>query len=326
MPIFRHSALTAFVAGLCSPLASAVIVAGASGGSDNSNNTTRNQLESELGTVFPYFDNVVQYSDSSGVYLGYDPATNDVWVMTALHVVASGSIVIQGETYNQQSESFPGGDVRLVRYHHSTGNTVPNLPSVQLATSTPGVGTFAIMMGYGVGRAEPGSTGPTISDDTLLGNGERGYDWGGSGLLRWGTNNVDLFPDSDPLTTVLAPVAINNTTAFAMDFDRPGANGWQSSNEGISALGDSGGGVFVNNGGSWELAGIFSGATHAQTDASFSNFSGTGGFWGGSVATDVATYLGSIQTAIGVTLVPEPSVAMGSAGLALLGLTRRKRC
>jgi len=53
----------------------AVIVAGASGGGNTASNTTSAQFASEYGFAAPVIDNVIAYSDASGVYLGYNPAT-----------------------------------------------------------------------------------------------------------------------------------------------------------------------------------------------------------------------------------------------------------
>ncbi len=136
--------------GLLSPHASAVIVAGASGGGNTTNNTTQAQYESEYLISFPIYDNVIQYSDASGIYLGHNASTKDVWVLTALHITtgasAGSTVVIDGLAYNRQAEGIDGygvqvgGDLRLVRYKR-VDLAVPSLQAVAISTTVPVAGT-----------------------------------------------------------------------------------------------------------------------------------------------------------------------------------------
>ena len=153
--------------------ASAVIVAGASGGGNTPNNTTAAQFQSEYGISFPAYDNVIRYSDASGIYLGYDAATKDVWVLTARHVSSSltqgATVTIDGLVYNRQPNGadgfglLPGGDLRLVRYNRGD-LAVPTLPAVNISTSIPTAGTGLFMAGYGQNRTQNATLNGSTSD------------------------------------------------------------------------------------------------------------------------------------------------------------------
>lgn len=298
---------------LLTQAAQCVIVAGANGGSGTNNNTNGSQLNSALGTSFPNFGNVIQYSDSSGVYLGYDPGTNDVWVLSAKHVTATsnGSVLqIAGDNYIQQSRiEVASADLVLIRYN-SGSSTVPDLAAVKLATVAPTIGTPIVMIGWGIDRLEGPATDPGISDAS----GGDFYTWRAdlqsNQLLRWGTNNVEN--SVSPFT-----VGAINTQGWFADFDMPGAGQWLTSNEASAAARDSGSGAFYLSGGQWVLGGIASGVT----TAGISPFTEAGD-QEGTFYTDVSTFnLGSI---IGTTLVPEPASA-ALAGLAYLAFAARRR-
>lgn len=316
---------------LLTQAAHCVIVAGASGGGDNTNNTTRAQLEAELSTFFPAYENVISYSDASGVYLGYDPATKDVWVLTARHVNVGGStIVIDGLTYDRQPDGdgfgyLVGGDLRLVRYTRPD-QAVPSLPAVKMTTALPTGGTSLVMIGSGQNRVENGAVNAGTSDAVSLTIGT-GYHWSGTNIERWGTNNIDFeFPDSLESTGPIGgPLGTFNmgsysTVAFHTDFDSPGGGQWLTTNEAQGSLGDSGGGAFYFDGTQWVLAGIFSSVTSLSGQDPNSSAFGTG-----TLITDVATYRTAIEAALGgVTLVPEPTSAT-LIGLGLLAFAGRRR-
>ena len=137
--------------------ASAVIVAGASGGGNTTNNTTAAQFQSEYGISFPAYDNVIRYSDASGIYLGYDAATQ------------GATVTIDGLVYNRQPNGadgfglLPGGDLRLVRYNRGD-LAVPTLPAVNISTSIPTAGTGLFMAGYGQNRTQNATLNGSTSD------------------------------------------------------------------------------------------------------------------------------------------------------------------
>lgn len=300
--------------------ASAVIVAGASGGGNTTNNTTRAQLESETGLAFPVYSNVIPYSDSTGIYLGYNPSTSDVWVMSARHVSDNNSpLTIDSLSYDHQQRITLTGDIELNRYSR-LDNQVPSLPTINLAQSAPGAGEALVMIGIGQNRTEAAATSPLFSDATSTGVGT-GYHWATPRIERWGTNNVEAeFPDNfeggSPTVGVLGNY--DGGQAFYADFDEPLPGQWTNSNEAIGTLGDSGGGAFTYNGSEYELSGIFSARTTftgQQAD--------TSAFGNGTIFTDISSSRAEILSFTG-TLVPEPSaLGLGLGGL-LLTLRRRR--
>ncbi len=305
---------------LSNPL-QAVIVAGANGGAGTTNNTTVEQLNSIVPVPFTNFDNSIQYSDASGTYLGYNPSTRDIWVLTANHITttsAGSALQIKGVTYLQQGSrvAVPNSDLALVRYHNSSG-LVPAMPAVSLATGTPTVGSPFVMMGWGADRVQGPSSGAFTSDAvTVTGGTGSGYVWRSSSnsMLRWGTNNV-----STELRASLSGVNLVNAFWGAY-FDQPAAGQWLTSTEATLAVRDSGGGAFFLSGGRWILGGVAYGVETGGSSPFSSPTSRQGSYF-----TDVGYYSNTIQSLIGtgVTLVPEPSVGL----LGLLGLVtiRRRR-
>jgi hypothetical protein len=103
-----------------------------------------------------------------------------------------------------------------------------------------------------VGTGDTGATTIPITDPPYYGYTPY-YTDTGERLLRWGTNRyatldrVDLTNKSD--------VTVNSTMCVKMLYDLPTSEAWTVHESGLG-VGDSGGGVFVNDGGAWKLAGI----------------------------------------------------------------------
>lgn len=307
--------------------ASAVIVAGAGGGGNTTNNTTAAQFYAETGIPLPALSNVIQYGNNgSGVYLGYDPNTREVWVLTARHIytdiTTGSSVTIDGLSYNRVSSGaqyaeLVVGDLRLVKYKRAD-NQVPSLTSLSVSTTVPAASTSLVMAGYGRNRVEAAAitSGSNDSVSTSVGTG---YHWAGTRIMRWGTNVVENLGGGDTLTDVNLGLGYLTTT-FITDFDTPGGGQWLSSNEAQGSSGDSGGAAFINDNGEWVLAGIMS------TVAGFSGQDTNSAAFGNlTYITDVNTYSSDIQNAIGVTLIPEPSVTALLTTIGSLALLRRKR-
>lgn len=315
--------------------ASAVIVAGANGGGNTINNTTQAQLESAAGVPFSMYDNVIAYAGSSGLYLGYNAATSDVWVLTARHITSNATqgstVTIQGLTYDRQPEGIdgfgqlPGGDLRLVRYRRAD-LAVPSLPAITISSAAPVANTVLAMIGLGQNRTENASVSAITSDATSTTVGT-GYHWTGPNVKRWGSNSIE----GEFLNSLETGTAVSGTTgtillsgvnsvSYMTDFDQPSPSGWLTSNEAQGSVGDSGGSSFFYNGSEWVLSGIFSavvGFVGQQTNTSaFGNL---------SIFVDVSSYKSDIDSQIGVTLVPEP----GSTAMLLVAtvalLNRRRR-
>lgn len=297
-------------------VASAVIVAGASGGGNTANNTTREQFESEYGITFPIYDNVLAYSDASGIYLGYNPDTFDVWVLSAKHVTdSSAAITIGNNTYSHQQRVNLTGDLELNRYRRPD-NIMPTLPAVSLALTSPGGGTGLLMIGIGQNRLQNAATTSNQNDSTATGNGTTGYTWSGTRIKRWGVNSVEA---GSLRSYSLNQAGTVTTTGFATDFDQPANGQWLNSNEAQGSLGDSGGGAFILTPDGWALAGVFTAV--GNLSGQNANTSAFGSF---TILTDVATYRSEIVAVTG-TLIPEPSTATLLLLTALPFFSRRKR-
>ncbi len=324
---------------LASTSAQALIVAGANGGANTSNHTTRSQLETALGLSFPIYDNVISFvspgDTTSGIYLGHNAATSDVWVLSARHIGFSASygstVTIDGLAYDRQADGdglgfLVGGDLRLIRYRR-TDLAVPSLPAIKLATAIPAGGDSVVMIGFGRNRVENASINPATSDAVSLGVGT-GYTWANTHIKRWATNNVENeFPDGSeipaPVTGPLGTFSLGpyNTIGFATDFDQPGPSQWLTSNEGQGANGDSGGGTFFYTGSEWQLTGIFTAIATLSGQVGSS-----AGFGNLTFTTNISSYSQGIATALnGAVLVPEPSsLGLGLVSSILL-LGRRRR-
>jgi hypothetical protein len=230
------------------------------------------------------------------------------WVLTAAHVAVDLNVV--SSTFAVGGVSFAltdviihpdyvsvasGNDLALVRLQDPVLNVTPSayyngvLELSQIGTS----------VGFGAsGTGLTGSTGP-------------------SGIKRGMQNTIDLFGDG----TALLP-----RTTFLSDFDNPNPLVPDSTTgspvplglEGLVALGDSGGGVFIDLGSGPLLAGVHS-YTLAPLDGGVN--SDYGDLMG---STRVSLYDGFIQ--LTMQQVPEPSTRiLGTMALALVFLLRRSR-
>jgi hypothetical protein len=176
------------------------------------------------------------------------------------------------------------------------------LPTLSIAATTPTAGTAVTMIGAGLDWGAftrwsvNTSTSPWTWTEVPSGGNFAGYKTVSSRALRWGTNNVSgtgdwiFFDNRDVLT-------MQTTFVFA-----------DGTSEAQAVVGDSGGPVFVRNGGQWELAGImvtvgaFSGQPSPGLTAVFGNV---------TYMADLSFYRDQI-----VAVVPEPDAAT-LAGVAL---------
>jgi cysteine-rich repeat protein len=183
----------------------------------------------------PGWLHVARRGATTAVYVG------NGWVLTASHVGA-GTIRIDGVNYPPVAGSelaiiHDGLDVAdLVLFRV---DPVPPLPQLPIRSSQPAIDDAVVMMGNGRNRGA--ATSFTIPPSLQV---HHGYEWDTTKNRRWGSNIV---------SNAGVDVQIGNTTSrgFATAFTR-----FESDDEGHAADGDSGGGVFIKNGGSWELAGI----------------------------------------------------------------------
>lgn len=270
----------------------------------------------------PYFGNIGTIGNASAIYLG------DGWVLTANHVASSlpGAVNFAGTSYATE----PGSHQRLenaapystytdiVLFRLSTLASFPALPTLGISSSTPTVGNEVMMIGNGRSQLEA----PTYWNRTVIdGNNNDtwvettpelanigGFKTSGTHEVRWGENTVSENSVLVNVGTELFPVdVVSFTTSFS-------ASGMVHEAQGV--VGDSGGGVFGLNGGSWELAGMmFAVATYENQPGGSQT-----AVWGNLTAiADLSYYREQIYAAI-----PEPS-ALVFALLGGLALGRRRR-
>ena len=183
------------------------------------------------------WDHVGTVNGASGIYVG------NGWVLSAAHV-GWGNFLLSDATY-----PFDGNTLRLTNADGSMTDMVmfhlspqPNLPSLLLATNTPGDYAQVDMIGYGkiAGSAE-----------MTLGS-YRGFYCSGPGYKSWGNNKLK------PGGAFVINAGLGDIMVFATDFTSPGTPdpGSQTTQEAQGAVGDSGGAVFHQTISGWELAGM----------------------------------------------------------------------
>lgn len=304
---------------LAGPHAHGVVVAGANGGGNTSNNTSAAQMATQLGlTNASFYDNVLAYSDAGSVYLGWANTVNGprAYLLSAMHISLSNTMLINAVSYTVTRDSIAGSDLALLTLGNPDG-TVPSLPLVNLATTTPSIGIGIIVAGFGRNRLQDATTNANTSDAVAVTDGT-GYSTTSSQVKRWGTNQtVKVNPSGPPSPTGTLNVGGRPTTVFTADFDQPASGQWLTNSEAQAVAGDSGGAVFLADG---TLSGIIVAVSGSDvTDAAFGEK---------TYFANVATYKTAIDTAIGYALVPEPSTTallFFAAGSALLFALRPRR-
>jgi len=230
----------------------------------------------------PGWNYIGRRGGNTAVYIG------DGWVLTANHV-GVGDLELGGVTYPY----VPGSGVQLENNDQSPADMLvfkvspdPGLPPLPLRTSFPSPGLEAIMIGNGRDRGITTSFDPAGSNPPI-----EGWEWAPGRSVRWGTNQIDGFPSSKLLDNFAVYTAFDSG---------------QSVHEAQASDGDSGGALFVDNNGSWELAGIL------YAVGAFPQQPGSTAIYGNvTYAARVDYYYDEIQDAIAL---PEPS---GSLGLLL---------
>lgn len=300
--------------------ARAVVVAGANGGGTTSNNTTAAQMAVQLGlTNTAFYNNVLPYSDATAVYLGW--AETDVgpraYLLSAMHINLSSTMLINAVSYSVTRQSVAESDLALLTLTNVDG-FMPPLPVVNLATATPSLGTDVIMAGFGRDRVQEATTNANTPDSISLASGT-GYTTTTPQIMRWGTNTTISASGppgpSSPTTTI--SIAGRSTVSFRTELNTPAAGDWLTTSEAQAVRGDSGGVAFDFDG---NLRGII--VAVSGTNAEWAVFGERTWF------ADIATYKTDIDTAIGYTLVPEPSTTallfFGAGAVVVFALRRRR--
>ena len=324
-PWFSAVAIWALLAGP----GSAVIVGGANGdGLGNASNSgLQAYLSSQSQAAFPYWDNLLRVSNSSGVYLGRNASTGRGWVLCATHVnPAPTSITVAGQAYvvrdRQVLQHTDGSgtydtDICLYMIGGEPGDpALPSLPAVPVLAGDVQVGDPMLLTGRGRRYQTPEDVTPPYLWDGLFDEPNQI-----TRQMRWGSNNVGIWsavaPDTLFELTEGSPTTTKLTISFACVFDDPAAGG--TAYEGQIAFLDSGGGVFIERNGAWYLAGTNYTVDDGPDADSFYNPAGYGDF---SIMTHLPSYrdqfvsvtgLGDPAEAVAAHSVVSPATALITA-------------
>ncbi len=228
---------------LCVVGAEAVIVAGGDG--------TQNTSSPVGGQGWDYVGRIDHVSAFSSVtYISNN------WFITAHHIKVLDNptgVLLGGASYSIDPNSWTrltnsvGGNADLDMFRVVGG--MVGLAGLTVRSSATSNGSGLTMIGNGRNRQTAEThwsvnTGgdPWVWTEVGSGGNAHGYKWASGSTKRWGTNvkHADVGPLDD---------GFGITDMFSTDFD-------DASGEAQGATFDSGGGVFYNNGGDWELAGI----------------------------------------------------------------------
>ncbi len=199
----------------------------------------------------PGWYNAGRITEGSAVYLG------NRWVLTANHVSGDAITLADGRVFQasvgpdvrlQNPGGFGGADLRMFRLAED-----PLLPSLELATSAPDMFTRVMMIGAGRDIAPPllGWRASSVSEWApipIVFANRLGYAVDSQRHMRWGNNEVSA-------ESRFNPAFDSRTFEFSTRFDRAGTtiNGVF---EAQAVMGDSGGPVFHQVDGAWQLSGL----------------------------------------------------------------------
>lgn len=169
------------------------------------------------------------FDTGAGFFLGTAIAPN--YFITARHVDFGSTFIYQGQSYNTiGSIAAPGADLRLWQVDGTFSSYAPLYDASVDGLET---GKSLVVIGRGTQR------GAEVRDNKEL----KGWQWGPEDHVQsWGENAV---------TGILDASGSGFGDVLYFDFDATGGP-----NEAALSGGDSGGGLFIESGSVWKLAGI----------------------------------------------------------------------
>ncbi len=254
---------------------------------------TQNTTAPIGGQGWDYVGRITGSAPSGVTYIDND------WFITAYHIQVLDSptgVLLGGSSYSIDAGSWTrltnsvGGDADLAMFRVTTDVALPGL---SIAAASLSNGTGLTMIGNGRNR-QIGETQWNVNTapdpwtwvEVGSGGNAAGYKWDAGSTKRWGTNTKEA-------SAGLINDGFGITDMFYTDFD-------STPDEAQGATFDSGGGVFVDNGGDWELAGLM------LTTVQFSGQPASTAVYGDlTYSADLAFYADQINT---TTAIPEPSV------------------
>lgn len=243
----------------------------------------------------------------SGVLIG------DRWILTAGHIAqgkAGGTFQIGGQSFSVTSA--------LVHPNYNASGPLFDIGLLYLSSAVTGIDP-AVMRDFGDASSILGREA-TWAGYGLGGTGASGFQ--APFAFRAFTNVIDVLGDHPDYEGLPA-------TSFIADFDRPGdptknapaSDATPTALEGNVTPGDSGGGIFVKDGGADYLVGVnsYSGYLDSMPGGSLSRYGALSG------GTNLELFHPWIFAQTGIAAVPEPGTAMLAAIAALAPLLRRRR-
>lgn len=267
-----------------------------------------------------------QFQGQFGIYLGTPIAPN--YFITASHIGGNvgdqfhyKNLAGQNVSFNTTSMSnISGTDLRIWEVNGAFDHYAPMWDE---SVDGSEAGKAMVVIGRGTERG----------NEVLVGGLLKGWEWGNWDTVQsWGENEVTQVVDIDDLGELLE-----------FEFNRG-----MGPNEASLSAGDSGGGVFIQSGGIWKLAGINLGVVGPwRTAPNGTSFSasifdagglyievGDPGTWeivpdglvGASYSSRISGSLDAINLTIsGNNAVPIPEPAIGIAPLLVLALIRSRK-
>jgi hypothetical protein len=196
---------------------------------------------------FPYWEHVTQrnYWGPTVIYLGGG------WALTARHV-GMGEIMFDGLPHPARRGSEHtllnqnGYPADAMVFELKRDVEAPDLMTLPIARDAPQVGEEVLMIGFGRLRKE-------IIESNSPDGPQTAFTWTERGEKRWGTNRIELVGRRIYHERF-------DTASIIMRFDgasEPNATPHEAS----ATLGDSGGAIFANRDGEWQLVGLITSIT-----------------------------------------------------------------